>query len=391
VFERIVLRQSEQGAPISFGEIAEALVFYRRVHVVLERGTILELLKKIGPSNFFRLIELERVSVVYIEEHLGTLSQRVGLADNYNFVAISLAGKEPRRISRKERLTGVFALLGYDNRQAGRYAERLLKTAKVRSMSGDDFVPGGVVKAAKEDLKDQLFIRQAVSRAVGRVVPEQFDMPHFSFEILDFGRHFQVATDIDLKRINSLRSDSVADSDVTVASLLSSILTARADLAVASYYGGDFRTSRVSSEILRVKHEDLLRRSGINSSEISEFKEVVLTELPGVAEVLDSGERRAEDFFDLLAASSKFASWTSGLSPDEKLVGEYFRAAASSGWLGSLPIKSTRIVIGTAVGVLNPIAGIIASLADSFVVDKLFGGWRPSHFVDRKLKPFLEP
>lgn len=380
MFERIVLRQSERGAPVSFGEIAEALVFYRRVQVILERGTILELFKKIGPDNFFRLIELERVSAVYIEQHLGTLNQRVGLAEQYSYVAIALEGKEPRRINRKERLVNIFSQLGYDRRQAGRYAERFLKTVKVKSITGDDFVPGGVLAAAKNDLKDGEYIKQAVRKAL----PNQVEVPDFNFDVFDFGRHFQVSTDLDLKK-----AAITADSELSVAGLLCSILTARADLAIASYYGCDFKTSHLSSEILRVKHGDLLRRSGINLGELSEFKEIVLTDLPSIAEALDEGGRTPQEFFEILSASERFASWASGLDPDEKLVGEYFQSATAPGWVGRLPGKSTRFVIGTAVGAINPIAGAIASLADTFVVDKVLGGWRPSHFVDRKLKPFL--
>ena len=363
---------------MTFGEVAEALVFYRHVQLILERGTILDLVRKIGPDNFFRLLELDRVSVVYIEQHLGTMKQVVGLSEQYSYVAFSLQGKEPRRINRKERLSNIFADVGYDKRQAGRYAERLLKAAKVKSITGDDFVPGGVLAAARSDLRDGEFIKQAIRRAL------RADVPDFYFEVFDLGNHFQVATDLDLKKTPAVGSD------VSVATLLSSILTARADLAIASHYGGDFKTSRASSGILRVKHEDLLRRSGINSCEISEFKEIVLTDLPSIAEVLDEGARAPREFFNILSSSERFASWTSGVSPDEKLVSEYFRKATAPGWIGRLPGKSTRFVIGTVVGAINPIAGAITSLADSFVVDKVLGGWRPSHFVERKLKPFLE-
>jgi len=34
--------------------------------------------------------------------------------------------------------------------------------------------------------------------------------------------------------------------------------------------------------------------------------------------------------------------------------------------------------------------GAASSAADTFLLDKLLKGWRPNHFVDGKLKPFLD-
>jgi hypothetical protein len=391
VFDRIVLRRSENGSPVSFGEIAEALVFYRHVHVILDRGTLLELLKKIGIDNFFSLLELERVSAVYIDQNLGALTQRAGLADQYSFVAFSLAGSEPRKLSRRDRVAEIFVRSGCEKRQANRLAERLLAKVKVKSVTRDDFVPGGIIEAARADVLDSAFVRTAIACAINAEIPGAIQGgKEFDFEVIDFGRHFQVATNIDLKRLNAMKGGSDRESEVTIASLLAAFLTARADLALAAHYGCDFKTSLLSSEILRAKNQDLLRRSGINSAEMSEFKEVVLTDLPSLSEVLDQGQRTPKEFFDLFGSTTRFASWTTGLNPDEKLVAGYLREATAIGWIGTLSGKSVRFVIGLAVGTVNPAVGALASLADTFAVDRLLGGWRPSHFVDRKLKPFLQ-
>jgi len=40
---------------------------------------------------------------------------------------------------------------------------------------------------------------------------------------------------------------------------------------------------------------------------------------------------------------------------------------------------------------IEPISGIAASASNTFLIEKLFGGWRPSHFIDQKLKPFVDP
>lgn len=48
MFESIVLRKSETGQNISAGQIAEALLYYQKVHLVLCTGTLIKLLKQIG-------------------------------------------------------------------------------------------------------------------------------------------------------------------------------------------------------------------------------------------------------------------------------------------------------------------------------------------------------
>jgi hypothetical protein len=75
---------------------------------------------------------------------------------------------------------------------------------------------------------------------------------------------------------------------LTIAHLLSNILDARADLALASFYGGDFVTSAVTSSIIQVRHTELLRRSKLNVDSRRQFAEVVLPDSPSLAEVIDS-------------------------------------------------------------------------------------------------------
>jgi len=48
-----------------------------------------------------------------------------------------------------------------------------------------------------------------------------------------------------------------------------------------------------------------------------------------------------------------------------------------------------RYVLGLVLGQF-PVVGEVYSAADTFLLDKLGNGWRPSHFVDTKLKPFLD-
>ncbi len=54
MFEHIVLRRAEGGLPVSAGQIAEALLYYQKVHVFIDRETLFYLIRQIGiPSLNF--------------------------------------------------------------------------------------------------------------------------------------------------------------------------------------------------------------------------------------------------------------------------------------------------------------------------------------------------
>ena len=56
MFEKIVLKRSIDGPPISLGELAEALLFYQNVHLVLDHSTLSHLIESIrmevAPHNY---------------------------------------------------------------------------------------------------------------------------------------------------------------------------------------------------------------------------------------------------------------------------------------------------------------------------------------------------
>ena len=59
--------------------------------------------------------------------------------------------------------------------------------------------------------------------------------------------------------------------------------------------------------------------------------------------------------------------------------------------MSSLPSKSLRYALGSIVTAIEPVIGILGSAADALITEKILGGWRPSHFIEKRLKPFLQP
>lgn len=392
MFESVVLRRKENGEPISAGQIAEALLFYQKVHVVVDRGTLIQLVRQIGTSSFIALTQRSDFSAVYTEENLGTVTNDVGLLKVHGYVAMTLAGDgQSGNLERvQDRLQFELKRLGSQPADAKRFARAFLDRVPTRKLSGGHFLSGGIPAAAHKDLLDAPYARAAIRHAL-IATPGGYDAGEdLKFDVVETELGTYVFSSIDFEVVNRRRAALKPPQEpVTIAHLLSTLLDARADLAMAAHYGGDFVSSAASSAVIQVRHALLLQRALKNSGERKSFIEIHLPDMPTIAEAIDSGERSFDEFLKLLDKSARFKLWLKSTNPDEGLVREYFRAATAVDWIQTSKAKGMRYALATLADATNPIAGFLAGVADNFVVEKLLGGWRPSHFVNDRLKQFL--
>jgi hypothetical protein len=392
VFEKIVLRRSETGEPISAGQIAEALLFYQNVHLVIDMGSLVQLIRQLGPGTLLSVLQRGDCSAVYCEETLGTHSTSVGPLNAHSFVAFAVSGHEGVGTfqSREERIAYMLRNGGVASSDAKRFAKAFLRQAPARKLSGDFYTSGGITHAARRDLDDASFVRKAVSAALSLTPGASAQDASLKFEIVDSELGMYVFSSIDFEAINRQRASLRPPLEpVTEAHLLSHILEARADLALASFYGGDFVSSDITSSIVQVRYADILRRTQLNKDERASFHQVTLPDCPSVRETIDSGQRTFKDFLTLLDKAARFKEWLKTASTDEGLVRSYVTSLSKESWIQSLPAKTVRYLFTLALDAHNPLAGAVAGLSDNFIVEKLLGGWRPNHFVENRLTPFL--
>lgn len=393
MFEHIVLRRAERGHPISVGQIAEALLYYQRLHIFIDRGTLFQLIKQVGTSRVLTLLNRAEVSAVYCEEMLGIHTDSVGVSQRHNCIAFTLAGhKDVGELKTPEkRLQYELERQGISKQEAKRFAKLFFARVPIRKFSGNHYLQGGITSAAKRDILDIEYAKQAIRHAVAATEGGYVVGDDLHLEIIDTDSGFYVFTNIDLNSINRRRSEGNPPIEpLTIAHLLSSILEARADLALASFYSGDFVTSAVTSSIIQARHGELLRRSNLNLDSRRHFTEVTLPDTPCLAEVIDSGERSIDDFLVLLDRAGRFKDWLKAVNPDENIVRTYMRDISSDGWIQRLPAKSLRYVLTLALDTTNPAVGFVSGFIDNFLVEKLLSGWRPNHFVSGRLLPFVQ-
>ncbi|MBY0417376.1 MAG: hypothetical protein K2W88_04860 [Pararheinheimera sp.] len=385
MFEKIVLRRSVDGPPITIGEIAEALIFYQKIHLILDYPSLFGIIEKIGMPNLLKLLSLPEVTTTYIEELPAVHTQKSIYGNEYDIGAMIVAGHEDVGVfqSRSKRLAFRLERHGYKKEEAKKYTERFRRCVTYKKLGDDFYVKGGIFNEARADLFNKEYVTEAskiiVQNMLGNVkLPEEF-----SFNIRKTENTFSISTNLDFKNLLSDR--------FTPAHIASELYNATIGLIFAGHYGGDFYTSDTESKIIQLRQRYLLRRFQIDQAELGKFNQLVLADAPSIAETLNQEHRSFEEFLELLSSAKRFKKWLKGKSPDESIISNYIEDITAGNWSSSISGKLLRYVCGSAVGLFaDPATGIAVSAGDSFLLDKYLSGWKPNQFIKDSVKPFVD-
>lgn len=391
MFESIVLRNSQEAGNVTLGAMAEALLFYQNTRVIIGHGMLVSLARGGLLSDIIGLVREGRLQAVHCEETLGTITNSYGVLQAHDFASFKLVGHEnDRGANRLERVEISLRTQGIEPRTAKNLATAFVEAIPQKSFTKDDYLKGGIPAAARADARD-INTLKGLLRVGLAAVPGGYDAGddlRADFVFSDLG--YFLFANIDFARINMRRAAMTpALEPLTPAALLNLVLESRADMHLAAYYGGDFTTTAPNSALVRWRQAHLLDRTNLNREEKENFSEIILPDYPSVREVIDSGERSFTEFLKLLDKAQKFKVWLAKANPDQKLVGQYIEALKADTWTEKTPIKTLRYVVSLGAGLVDPTLGVIAGVADAFVLDRYLKGWRPNHFVDSRLKPFV--
>lgn len=393
MFESIVLRNSQDSGNITPGAIAEALLFYQNTRIVFGHGTLVALAKVGRLGDIVSLIKGGRLQGVHCEETLGTITNPHGVSQAHSFGTFTLVGHEnDKGKNRAERIEiGLRSSSGLDRAKAKALAKAFVDVVPLRSLTKDDYVKGGILEAARTDAKDAATLK-GLLRAGLAAVPGGYDAGdglQVDCVLSDLG--YFLFTNIDFAAVNKRRASmNPALEPLTPAALFNLILESRADMHLAAFYGGDFVTTTANSALVRWRQAHLFERADRNREAREQYSELVLADYPSIQDVIDSGERSFSEFLKLLDKAQKFKTWLAKATPDQKLVSQYIESLKADTWADKAPVKALRYFFSLGTGCADPTGGMVSGAADAFLLDRFLKGWRPNHFVDDRLKPFLK-
>jgi hypothetical protein len=402
MFERAVFRRSDEKLDfhLDVGQLAETILYYGNVDLLLDRGNLGQLLKTIGPDALIRLVRLPTVNAVFVADDLATLSNNYGFTA-HKFIAFSLSRTSENKniLTKKEHVRECFQrTLGksWRSRKQADFISQFLSEASF----GDGLAGPSLVESAKADIFDPNFTREAVRLIIEEKIPTANLPENFRFEPVKFKDEFIIDTNLDFNKL-SLEYGKYwpkTHSTLSPALILSEILQAKASLGLSAAFDADVLTTSIASKIMDLKVAEVSMRTTSSRHKMTEFSEWAL-QGKSIAGALHNGERSFHEFLDIAERSGEFKKWVLGIEKDKSLAKEYFQEVGSSGWLDRLPNKTLRYMAFTGASaavsfVSTPIVGIAAAAGltavDSFLLDRLIGGWKPSHFIDNRVKTFVK-
>jgi hypothetical protein len=295
VFEKITIRRHDSAHRIDPGSLAEALIFYQKVDVVLDATSLGGLLEAIGPDNLLQLIGDKRIEVAFLTDHLvvQTNTPPFGMPV-HRFIPIAFAFHADGRPYEREHLVqqAFERTLGKTENVRAK-ADRFINQINFRGQD-DGSLGADLISLANNDLADAEFVKMAVGVTVADRCPV-LQLPHdwFFKPILRGDGSFVVDTNLNFELLNKL---GAKDNSISSAWLAATILEVRADLGFAASYSSELITDGARSKIIQKRFSQFLRRRAKSASDIEFFQDIHLDNARAVREAVNSGNYSFDEF-----------------------------------------------------------------------------------------------
>lgn len=378
MFNNITIRN---GKP-NLGLIAENLLFYNRVNIIIDNHFLPNFIQEIGIDTLIELIEYHNLHL-FIRENMLAVSRRDNITHNaHDIVLIDPPLNKEGLIHRAMEETG---RKGY----ARRITNRLVPIVKGLNYNNT------FCNDIREDFMNNEFMKKSIAEIINNfsnefsITPSQIE---YDFIKTDGGYFFK--TNLDYAKLNKrIKGNGIIEPDT----IMSEIIEARSNMHFASEFNSEITTNKLSAELMKARF-DTVQKSQNSSKNIFDFNDFTL-EGKNIQSIINSGEKCMSDFIPVLQKSEKFKNWLYEIESDKNIIKEYHNAVTKENWLDKLPSKMYRWSFFTIVSAIieAQIKANIAvpmalglSLGDAFLVDKLFNGWKPSIFIENEVKPFVK-
>jgi hypothetical protein len=393
MFESIcVARDGFIGAPVDFGQLAESLIFYQKVHFLADHETFASLVRTLGSDVVLELCEMDALKIHYAENGtgVGTLYESTPL-ERHGLVTFK--GQNQNFLNQA---TSFFE--GY----CGPSGKGFRKTLQQFLTVVEPFeYPQSVLQHLQSELMDRGYIHASVRGLLASLAPEYVQPNPLTFDICpESSGDFRVETNIDFSLANESyhRRTSPAHSSLSKPFIVSSLLSSRGTIEQSAHLGSDLALGPINSVISANKIASLFKEHDNNRFVLERFKEFAVTDSRAIAQAVNSRQRTFADVLALVRQAQKFKDWLKKQGASSELVEEYCREVSRTDWADKLPPKIVRWLLvnvtGLAIGAAtSPTSAMLVSLgisaADAFLLEKLLRGWRPNQFIDGPLKSFI--
>ncbi len=388
MFKSICIIPNNRTFPTDIGFIAETLLYYERVNLIIAADSILTLLENCEFSDLKDLVDSGSLKLYMRNNHFGTVARRqpngkvtYDLA-NYVFSNIPM-----------EKI--VFqTIFKYTNKRRG-YSNRL--TNKFLEIIEPIEYENDLREKVFEDLDDFEYVKSALEIIINSYNPNL----QINKYLLDYKKEMghdgwlNFTTNINFDNLNKVLPKGVK---LDESHIINQIQNARADLHFSPNLNSELATSSIQEHLVNIKFSNIFSKSKKSRDELMNFNKFILNDSFAIREAINSKEKSFSDFVLILHKASKYKDWLSRVEEDKNLIKEYHEAVTQNTWIENLPAKSVRWSIFTGLGMLidsiggsgfGTLMGLGLSAGDAFLLDNILKGWNPSIFIKNELKNLL--
>lgn len=396
MFERITVRQLG-GFEKDFdaGLLAEVILYYGEVHLILDYRLLRDMCRSIGVSTVIRLLRDKYIKITYMRDNpvIMTHSTGYGTLHSSNLMRVG-----DRKVSAEDEIANELSKLGHERKEARKFA-RELKSLIAMSKLNDGMLRGNsfIDDFQTEIRKKPDFLSQA-RIVLGNKLPT-FDpavISRFRLEERVAGQ-FYVDTDVDWNYVDATNRRLNDNTTFNAASVLYTIQDAFIDLGMAGRYGAELLTNNIQDQLVTHQVWQMTRLRNRSEEEIAGFNQKVLGDSYAIREAINSKLRSFDDFLAVMDNAQRFREMLRKINPDDGFLGTYLKEVAKGTFLDRLGPKSIRMGVSFVSGtVLDayvsgglPVFSTAITAFDGFFLDNLVKGWRPNKFIENSLVPFV--
>lgn len=388
MFDSITFKSNVGPGPLlDIGAIAEALLFYGRVSIVGNTGTLKALLSGIPPYVVLGLLKDKRLEFHYLADQAGVSSTPTTSGRNlHDLVCFSSPQHTIEKVGPK-----TFRAAAGNTGQARVGSSQFTQLLQPLDHEGFD------QKAVLASLLDHHATERSVSALLSQTVPCYATAEPIRFRIEQQNEGFIVDTNLDFAEINAIYHKTVPQEHSTLTEAY--LLALMQGAYEATYYAAKLNTEVAVAPIERVIQsaviDAVVQRRTQSESEIGNFVALTMNDARAIREAINSGRISFTQIVKLLDSADKFRHWLQQQPVDAQLVRTYYQAVVKDSWADKLPGKTARFAVFTGLGMAvdtfgtapwGTLGGCAISAVDSFLCDKLISGWKPHQFVEGELK-----
>jgi hypothetical protein len=376
------------------GTIAEAILFYADVRWAATTDGIAAFVRRSGPDALEQVVTSRYLKISFYPQYHSLLTivpAGVAYAGASHMFLINthvIAGNIPK--CTEDYLVVALRKAGLNEKKAKRCARKLAPYINLHTINEDFRNNYSFILMIRELLEAKTFTSRAAQELLRVIAPDYplvgtiyYNLNYESTEI------FKIDTNIDFTTLNRIcRFKCDGWKPWNAGYFASEIMMSIFHSHISSKFLSPLLASESVSALIRSRYMRLYDSSLVDLNNIELFQTTVVKGGRTIRESINNKAKSFSDFMKLMEEAGRFKDWISSQADDAQITQEYVRSLSALSWMDKMPSKIFRFVVANLVGLSHPIIGVNYSAADTFLIDNIVKGWRPSMFIDNHLSEF---